>query len=423
MLKTERKKRTERKIAGHLQKGDEQAARTEAAVHLENKCDRPICRRYEVNDSTIEKLGELLAENPNGVLLYRDELSGFLRSLDREDRAGDRAKYLEMWDGKGELTYDRIGRGTVRIPSNTLSILGGIQPHILMAYVSEAVRGGVGGDGLLQRFQLAVWPDVSRQWQNIDRWPDIEAKNEAFELFKYLDSLTPESVGADASEGIPFLRFGADAQERFDAWRTELESKLRSDSEHPAFEAHLAKYRKLVPALALLIHVASRDVGSVSLVALEKALLWANYLEAHARRIYSAVLRPDTIAARELAKHLQRADLPVRFTLREVYRKGWTGLANKEDAEAATELLCDLAWLRIAADAPARVPGTPGRKGSQTFETNPKILKCPPKRSDKTDKTDCVSSVSDELGHFQNLGDTETDLNTFLPAEISDMII
>lgn len=77
------------------------------------------------------------------------------RDLDREDRAGDRAKYLEMWAGKGEFTYDRIGRGTVRISSNTLAILGGIQPDVLMAYLREAVRGGAGNDGLLQRLQMS----------------------------------------------------------------------------------------------------------------------------------------------------------------------------------------------------------------------------------------------------------------------------
>ena len=282
-----------------------------------------------------------------------------------------------MWDGKGELTYDRIGRGTVRVPSNTLSILGGIQPDVVTPYVREAVRGGTGNDGLLQRFQLFVWPDVPGDWRNVDEWPDTEAKNQAFAVFEYLDKLTPETVGADSSDGIPFLRFTDDAQECFDAWRAGLEKKLRSDVEHPAFEAHLAKYRKLVPALALLIHLADRKSGPVSLSALSKALLWADYLEAHARRIYSVVLRPDTAAARELAKHLQRGDLSTRFNLREVYRKGWAGLSDKEDAEAATEILCDLDWIRPAVDAPRRVPGTPGRSPSPIFEVNPKFLNHP----------------------------------------------
>jgi putative DNA primase/helicase len=373
-------------------------ARKAAEDHLDKASKIPVCRGYEVNDSTIEKLGELLSENPNGLLLNRDELSGFLRSLDREERAGDRAKYLEMWDGKGELTYDRIDRGTVRIPSNTLSILGGIQPHVLLAYVREAVRGGTGNDGLLQRFQLFVWPDVPKDFRNVDEWPDPKAKNEAFGVFEYLDNLTAGAVGADTSDGIPFLRFTNDAQERFDAWRVLLERRLRSDIEHPAFEAHLAKYRKLVPVLALLIHLAERQTGPVSLDAFSKALWWASYLQAHARRIYSAVVRPDTAAARELAKHLQRGDVPERFKLREIYRKGWTGLGSKEDAETATEILCDLGWIRIAADAPSRLPGAPGRAASQMFEVNPKILEYPAERTDKTDKTDSVSSVSDHQG-------------------------
>jgi hypothetical protein len=293
-------KLVEEVIKKKLKGCEEDAAREEAEKHLREAREKPVCRRYEVNDATIPKLGELFAENPNGLLLVRDELSGFLHSLDREEQAGDRAKYLEMWDGKGELTYDRIGRGTVRVGSNTLSVLGGIQPGVLMAYVREAVRGGAGNDGLLQRFQLFVWPDVSKEWRNLDRWPDTKAKNEAFKVFEHLDGLTAEAIGATKSEdGIPFLRFTSDAQECFDCWRAGLEKKLRSDVEHPAFEAHLAKYRKLVPALALLIHLADRRIGRVSLDALNKALLWAEYLEAHARRIYSAALRPDTAAARE----------------------------------------------------------------------------------------------------------------------------
>jgi hypothetical protein len=300
MLRAQRKKLVEEVIKKKLKGCEEDAAREEAEKHLREASEKPVCRRYEVNDATIPKLGELFAENPNGLLLVRDELSGFLHSLDREEQAGDRAKYLEMWDGKGELTYDRIGRGTVRVGSNTLSVLGGIQPGVLMAYVREAVRGGAGNDGLLQRFQLFVWPDVSKEWRNVDRWPDTKAKNEAFKVFEHLDGLTAEAIGATKSEdGIPFLRFTSDAQECFDCWRAGLEKKLRSDVEHPAFEAHLAKYRKLVPALALLIHLADRRIGRVSLDALNKALLWAEYLEAHARRIYSAALRPDTAAARE----------------------------------------------------------------------------------------------------------------------------
>src|SRR5207244_5331677 len=136
----------------------------------------------------------------------RDALVGFLLSLDKEGNEEARAFYLEAWNGTGSFTFDRIGRGTVRVESNTLSLLGGIQPDLLTAYVREAVRGGQGADGLLQRFQLFVWPDVSKVWRNVDRWPDTEAKNNAFDVFRYLDGLTARAVGAvgDAPGDIPF---------------------------------------------------------------------------------------------------------------------------------------------------------------------------------------------------------------------------
>ena len=70
----------------------------------------------------------------------------------------DRAFYCEAWNGTGAYTYDRIGRGTLHIRAACLSVLGGIQPGPLERYL-RAVFAGRGDDGLLQRFQLAVWPD------------------------------------------------------------------------------------------------------------------------------------------------------------------------------------------------------------------------------------------------------------------------
>ncbi len=75
----------------------------------------PTERRYLVNDSTVEKLGELLNQNTNGLLLFRDELVGFLRTLEREGHQNDQSFYCEAWDGDKSYRYDRIGRGTLHI--------------------------------------------------------------------------------------------------------------------------------------------------------------------------------------------------------------------------------------------------------------------------------------------------------------------
>ncbi len=64
----------------------------------------PTARRYRTNDTTIEKLAELLIANPSGLLVHRDELMGWLRTLEKQGHEGDRAFYTEAWGGHPPIT-------------------------------------------------------------------------------------------------------------------------------------------------------------------------------------------------------------------------------------------------------------------------------------------------------------------------------
>jgi hypothetical protein len=63
---------------------------------------------------------------------------------------------------------------------------------------------------------------------------------------------------------IPALHFDHAAQEIFDGWLGDLEKRLRAGGEHEAFESHLAKYKKLMPALALLGHLVDSADGPIT---------------------------------------------------------------------------------------------------------------------------------------------------------------
>jgi len=348
---------------------DEEGALALAKEVLDCQCTAPVCRRYVVNDTTVEKLGEILSGNPNGVLVFRDELTGLLRMLDKEGHECDRSFYIEAWDGRGAFTYDRIGRGTIRIPACCVSILGCIQPGPLREYLEAAMRGGVGDDGLIQRFQLAVWPDIAKTWCNVDRRPNTAARDEAYRAIKKLACLDPSLMGAVQDEGfLPYLRFADDAQPIFDEWRAELETELRENDEHPALVAYLAKFRSLVPSLALLVHLADGGVGAVGAASLAKACAWGDYLESHARRLYGAVIGGEVGAAKRLLRHIVRGDLGDHFALRAVYRKGWAGLSDRVAAQMAIDVLLDYGYLRAESQ-------TTGGRPSQAFRVNPRALK------------------------------------------------
>ena len=103
------------------------AQKNEAAMLIEEQQDmepeQPGCTRYIANDSTVEKLADLLQANP-AILVCRDELQGFFASLERNGQESARAFYLEAWTGDKSFKVDRIGRGSTRVPRACVSVLG-----------------------------------------------------------------------------------------------------------------------------------------------------------------------------------------------------------------------------------------------------------------------------------------------------------
>lgn len=327
-------------------------------------------RRYYTNDSTVEKLQLLCAENPNGLLVFRDEIRGLLSRLDKEEYGHERAFYLEAWNGKTASTVDRVGRGTIECESVVINLLGGIQPDRLRAYVGHAVRGGAGDDGLVQRLQLAVWPDCDREFRNVDRWPDTSAKAAARDLYSRIRDLDVSGARLDEDDQQPYVRFTDDAQNLFNEWRVDLENEVRSGDLPEHLESHLAKYRSLVPSLALLLHLADFPVGDVGREALFTSTRWTTYLRSHAERIYRASIQEAGIqgASAVLAK-IRSGHLQDGFTLKDVYHQQWRHLTTREDALAAMTVLTMRNYVRLK-----RSQGTVGRP-SEHYEIHPQFLK------------------------------------------------
>lgn len=325
-------------------KAGDQAKAHEIASAMGQAPPAPERTRYISHDPTVPKLGELLAANPRGVLVFRDELTGWLASLEREGSEGDRAFYLEAWNGTGAFTWDRIGRGTVDIEAACVSVLGGIQPGPLSAFFRGLA--GRNDDGLLQRLQVVAWPDPPATWRNVDRVPDRAARDAAFALWDRLDVIDAAAVGADCDGPLPYLRFDPEGQEVFDGWREGLEGRLLNDDLPPAFASALAKQRSLAPSIALLTHLADHpEGGPVGAEAACQAVAWCAYLESHAGRVYSPALQPETQAARALAARLP--SLAGQFTARDVYRRNWAGL-DRASTDQALACLVDYDWLRAA---------------------------------------------------------------------------
>jgi hypothetical protein len=318
--------------------------------------------RYRTSDATIEKLGELLVDNPNGLLNDRDELMGWLATLDRGGHEADRAFFLEAWDGRNPYDVDRIGRGSIHVPALCLSIFGGIQPGPLMRYVQDALSEGEKADGLLQRFQVLVWPDT-REYRRSDEAPVPATRDAVYKVFKGLAELDAKAFGAEVETmgdgedrvqiGLPYVRFTDDALDLYNEWRDEFEPRVRSGVYPAAVEAHLIKYRSLFPALALIFE-AVEYVGSggkkggsaVSIKAAARAAVWCEYLESHAMRLYHPAIIAPALAAQSLLERIESGDIKHKAKVREIQRRNWQGLMTAEDIGRAADILEEHGWVR-----------------------------------------------------------------------------
>ncbi|MVM31176.1 DUF3987 domain-containing protein [Spirosoma sp. HMF4905] len=350
----------------------------ESPVGYPEAPQKPIERRFIANDPTIEKLADLLNENPTGMLVCRDELIALIAAWDKAGREQDRAFYLEGWNGNGSIIIDRMARGTTHVKNVCIALFGGIQPSKLLGYLKAAT--GHDNDGFVQRLQLAVYPDKV-PWTYTDEYPDKWARDKAFALIQQLVDADFADIAYDADEynRLPYTRFEAQAQQVFKEWLTEWETQVLPNETGLLLE-HFTKYRSLMPSLALIFHVVNCESNPVEVPGSQKRLVsidaarmavkWCEYLQSHARRVYGLLDTVSAVAAKDLLKHLKAGDLKNGFKVREVRQKGWAGLTTADAVDSALSELITRNWLKEI------IPPTPanGRPEAPHYLIHPQLI-------------------------------------------------
>lgn len=198
-------------------------------------------------------------------------------------------------------------------------------------------------DGLLQRFQLLVYPDENKKKKYIDRKPDSVAKQRAYDLIQKIATMNFQEAGAKKEELDKFcnFRFTPEAQDLAVKFFMDIENnKLQDDEYSPIFKQHLSKYSSFMPSLALVFHLinladGAKDEGGVSLTVTKQAINWCKVMESHAYRVYHGIGNTGNQAAIALQKRIIKGDLNNPFTLREVQRKGWYLLTDRSSIDKA----------------------------------------------------------------------------------------
>ncbi len=334
----------------------------------------PIRPRVLIADATVQEIGNILSGNPRGILQIRDELSGWLGSMDQFSGAGsDRAFYLESWNG-GAHTIDRVKhRGEpVRVPYSSLAIAGGLQPDKLKEALNAA------DDGLAARFAY-VWPEPV-SYHDLNNEQDDMAMARINTLAKAACRLHGLAMGQNEhGEPVPHLL-------SLDKDGLALLNEIRRDAITRARAAHglAAGWHGKTPArvlrLALVIEylrwaMAVQDAPPPTMVTAESiahAGAYDDYLGDMFERVMAG-LQIDSVEsdAAKVGRVLVREKLE-KINERALYqRAGFSFLRDKDCRRRTFQALAEASFIRpAAAVGKGRPPGD--------WDVNPRLKEyCP----------------------------------------------
>lgn len=375
------KKQWERDAATALKKGEEIPPKPEGAEPPEP----PVAREMITIDATQERIALLLMHNPRGMLLFRDELSGWFASFNQYRPGADEQFYLQCHAG-GPWLQHRV-KGDITISDAFLAVFGGLQPDVVAAALARGVHDGKPDNGLTARFSLLAWPEPVADLQWVDNSPDRDLRERVNHLFERLAALDPERlVGPpfpNSSEYSP-LRFAPEAQEVFHDWYLQHHQAQQALEPEAQIKGHFAKYDGLFARLALVHHLLRHVQGEP----VEPAMIDAvtaravrrfvdGYLRPHARKVYGHLGRdPGYSGAKKIGQWLIDNPDITSFTAREISRKQWAGLTGRDENTGKDYLRAALAhldnvagWVR-AEEIPT---GPQGGRPTVCYAVNPKI--------------------------------------------------
>ena len=246
-------------------------------------------------DATVEALAALLQDNPRGLLLGRDELSGWIGSFDRYAKGGggDAAHWLAMHGGRPLRVDRKTGQRITYVRQASVSVTGTIQPAILRRVLGEVnLENGMGA-----RLMLAMPPQRPRRWSDEDvPEDDLRVMQE---LTAGLYALQP--MHDDDGQPQPRLvKLTPGALERFIAFFNAHNAET-PDLSSDELTAAYAKLEGGAARLALVHHLirvvnadpSVNDPDAIDAASMDAGIALSQWFKNEAKRIYAMLGETD----------------------------------------------------------------------------------------------------------------------------------
>ena len=247
--------------------------------------EKPKKTQFIVNDITLEALVDMHQENDNSVGVFKDELAGWLKDMNKYRAGSDLEFWLSTWSGKS-VNVNRMTRSGSFVDKPFIPVLGGIQPTIFNNLNTEETKE----NGFIDRI-LMSYPDAKADYY-VDEEMDYSAIKWYEEIItKFFYSVKKRSERQDGEIVPTVLKLSAYGKNEWVRIFNEITDKQNNDEENQYLKSMYPKQKSYVPRFAMLIQVMKsffngwKDAEIVDADAMLKAEKLSKYFVNNAKKI------------------------------------------------------------------------------------------------------------------------------------------
>ena len=210
----------------------------------------PKKTQFIANDITLEALVELHQESDNAVGVFKDELAGWLKDMNKYRAGSDLEFWLSCWSGKS-VSMNRKTAKSSFVEKPFIPVLGGIQPSIFNSFSTEENKE----NGFMDRMLLS-FPDAT-----VDEYNDNELDYDTIKWYSesmvsFYETFKKYTVRNETTGDVEpqTCRFTPDAKKEWKRIFNTITGHQNNEDENEYLKSMYPKQKSYIPRFALLIH-------------------------------------------------------------------------------------------------------------------------------------------------------------------------
>jgi hypothetical protein len=279
----------------------------------------PVRKQFIVNDVTTEALIALHEDNQNSIGLYKDELNGWIKDMNKYRTGSDLQFWLSVFSNEMMGTTRKTAQSN-HIDSPVIPVLGGIQPGIFSQVSTEENKD----NGFLDRLLLS-YPEMNASYYNRKNLnPELIDWYENYIMNLY-DVVKNKVIQYNINQEIePWIcQWNKEADTEWERIHNKIIDMINSDNENEFVKSMLSKQISYIPRFALLLNALysydSDDTNYQITEVRKEAVLSAEKLSDYFI-LMAKKIKFDTLEKKELKELLiEIKDLPLNEKIIQIF--------------------------------------------------------------------------------------------------------